>query len=27
LTKNIHVLVDAGIFDGFMISGGLALRL
>ena len=27
LTKNIHVLVDAGIFDGLMISGGLAVRL
>jgi len=27
LTKNIHLLVDAGIFDGFMISGGLAIRL
>jgi hypothetical protein len=27
LTKNIHVLVDAGIFDGFMIGGGLAVRL
>lgn len=27
LTKNIHLLVDAGAFDGFMISGGLAARL
>jgi hypothetical protein len=27
LTKNIHVLVDAGVFNGLMISGGLALRL
>jgi hypothetical protein len=27
LTKNIHVLVDAGVFDGFIISGGLAVRL
>ncbi len=27
LTKNIHVLVDAGVFDGFMISGGVAVRL
>ena len=27
LTKSIHVLVDAGIFDGFIISGGLAVRL
>jgi hypothetical protein len=27
LTKNIHLLVDAGVFDGFMISGGLAVRL
>ena len=27
VTKNIHVLVDAGIFDGLMISGGLAVRL
>jgi len=25
--KNIHFLVDVGIFDGFMISGGLAVRL
>lgn len=27
LTKNIHLLVDAGVFDGFMISGGVAVRL
>jgi len=27
LMKNIHLLVDAGVFDGFMISGGLAVRL
>lgn len=27
VTKNIHLLVDAGVFDGFMISGGLAVRL
>ena len=27
LTKNIHLLVDGGVFDGFMISGGLAVRL
>jgi hypothetical protein len=27
LTKSIHLLVDAGVFDGFMISGGVALRL
>jgi len=27
LTKNIHVLVDAGVFDGFMISGAVAIRL
>jgi hypothetical protein len=26
LTKNIHVLVDAGVFDGFMASAGIALR-
>jgi hypothetical protein len=27
VTKHIHILVDAGVFDGFMISGGLAVRL
>jgi len=27
LTKNIHVLVDAGVFNGLMISGGVAIRL
>jgi hypothetical protein len=27
VTKNVHLLVDAGVFDGFMISGGLAVRL
>lgn len=27
LTKNIHVLVDVGVFDGFMASAGLAVRL
>jgi hypothetical protein len=27
IMKNIHLLVDVGIFDGFMISGGLAVRL
>jgi hypothetical protein len=27
LTKNVHLLVDAGVFDGLMISGGLAIRL
>jgi len=27
LTKNIHILVDAGVFDGFMIGGGVAIRL
>lgn len=27
ITKNIHLMVDAGVFDGFMISGGLAVRL
>jgi hypothetical protein len=27
VTKNIHVLVDAGVFDGLMIGGGVAIRL
>ena len=27
LTKTVHVLVDAGIFDGFMASAGIALRI
>jgi hypothetical protein len=27
LTKNVHLFVDAGIFDGFMVSGGIALRI
>ncbi len=27
ITRNIHILVDTGVFDGFMISGGLAVRL
>lgn len=27
ITQNVHVLVDAGVFDGFLISGGLAVRL
>jgi hypothetical protein len=27
LTKNIHVLIDGGVFDGFMISGGVSVRL
>ena len=26
LTKNLHILVDAGIWDGFLIRGGIALR-
>ncbi len=27
ITRNIHLLVDTGVFDGFMLSGGLAIRL
>ena len=27
LTKMVHLLVDVGVFDGFMASGGLAVRL
>ncbi len=27
ITKNIHVLVDVGFFDGFLYRGGLAVRL
>ena len=27
ITKNIHILVDAGVFDGLLIRGGLAIRL
>jgi predicted transcriptional regulator with HTH domain len=27
ITRNIHFLVDAGVFDGFLVSGGLAVRL
>jgi len=27
ITKNIHVLVDAGVFNGFLLRGGLAVRL
>jgi len=27
LTKTVHVLVDAGVFDGFMASAGIALRI
>ena len=27
ITRNIHILVDTGVFDGFMVSGGLAVRL
>jgi hypothetical protein len=27
LTKSIHILIDAGVFDGFMASAGLAIRL
>ena len=26
LTKNLHILVDAGIWDGFLIRGGIAFR-
>lgn len=26
LTKNLHLLVDAGIWDGFLLRGGIALR-
>jgi hypothetical protein len=26
VTENIHLLVDAGIFNGFMLRGGLAFR-
>jgi hypothetical protein len=27
LTKTVHVLIDAGVFDGFMASAGIALRI
>ncbi len=27
LTANVHLLVDAGVWDGFMLRGGLAVRL
>ncbi len=27
LTKNVHLLVDAGVLDGFIVSGGLAIRI
>jgi hypothetical protein len=27
LTKSLHLLVDAGVFDGFMVSAGIALRI
>lgn len=27
LSENLHILVDAGIFNGFLIRGGIALRL
>jgi hypothetical protein len=27
ITQNIHVMVDAGIWDGFIIRGGIAIRL
>jgi hypothetical protein len=27
LTKMIHVLVDVGVFDGFMASAGISIRL
>jgi hypothetical protein len=27
LTKMIHVLIDVGVFDGFMASAGIAIRL
>jgi hypothetical protein len=27
LTKMVHVLIDVGVFDGFMASAGLAIRL
>jgi hypothetical protein len=27
ITANIHLLVDAGIFDGFLLRGGIAIRL
>jgi len=27
ITKHIHLLADFGVFDGFMVSGGLAVRL
>jgi hypothetical protein len=27
IMKSVHLLVDAGVFDGFMVSGGLAVRL
>jgi len=26
ITKNIHILIDAGILDGFLLRGGLSLR-
>jgi len=27
ITRHVHLLVDAGVFDGFMVTGGLAVRL
>jgi hypothetical protein len=27
VTSNIHLLVDAGVFDGFILRGGIAIRL
>jgi len=27
ITRNIHFLVDAGVFDVFLASGGLPVRL
>jgi hypothetical protein len=27
VTPNIHLMVDAGIWNGFIIRGGLAIRL
>jgi hypothetical protein len=27
ITRSIHFLIDAGIFDGFMVTGGLAVRV
>jgi hypothetical protein len=27
ITKNIHALIDFGILDGFMLRGGIAIRI